>query len=53
MSLPIVEKRAALIQLFAPNEVVGSIGKEGVVLVFSTQDGIGDGHAPIDVESLV
>ena len=53
MSLPIVERRAALIQLFAPNEVVGSIGKERVELVFSTQDGIGDGDAPIDVESLV
>ena len=53
MSLPIVERRAALIQLLAPNEVVGSIGKERVVLVFSTQDGIGNGHAPVDVETLI
>ena len=53
LSLPIVERRAALIQLLAPDEVVGSIGKERVALVFSTQDGIGDGDAPVDVESLV
>lgn len=53
MSLPIVERRAALIQLLAPDEVVGSIGKEGVVLVFGTQDGIGNGHAPVDVETFV
>ena len=53
MSLPIVERRVALIQLLAPDEVVRSIGKERMVLVFSTQDGIGDGHAPIDVELLV
>ena len=49
----LLERRVALIQLLAPNEVMGSIGKEGVVLVFSTQDGIGNGHAPVDVESLV
>lgn len=42
-----------LIQLLAPNEVVGSFGKERVVLVFGTQNGIGNGDAPVDVETLV
>ena len=42
-----------LIQLLAPNEVVGSIGKERVALVFGTQNGFGNGHAPVDVETLI
>ena len=42
-----------LIQLLAPNEVVGSIGQEGMVLVFGTQNSVGNGHAPVNVETLV
>ena len=42
-----------LIQLLAPNEVVGSIGQEGMVLVFGTQNGVGNGHAPVNVETLI
>ena len=32
---------------------MGSIGQEGVALVFGTQNGVGDGYAPVNVETLV
>ena len=44
---------SVFIQLFAPDEVVGSIGQEGMVLVFGTQNGVGNGYAPVNVETLV
>ena len=41
------------IQLLAPDEVVGSIGQERVALVFGTQNGVGNGDTPVDVETFV